>query len=92
MQHDLRLVQLLLDFHYTVRLLRILVFHNVFFEGRERERLRVRRGKGGPGVAGQKLVDDFGEELVGYKGGVVLIADYYSGDAFGAAVGVECVG
>ena len=26
------------------------------------------------------------------EGGVVGVADYYSGDAFGAAVGVECVG
>lgn len=92
MQDNLRLVQLLLDLHDTVRLLRVLVFHNVFFEGREREGLRVRRGVGSSGVAGQKLVDDFGEELMGDEGGVILVADYYSGDAFGAAIGVECVG
>lgn len=32
MQHDLRLIKFLLDLHYTVRLLRILIFLEIFFE------------------------------------------------------------
>ena len=40
---------------------------------------------------GEELVDDFGEELVGYERGVFLVADYDACDAFGAAVGVEGV-
>jgi hypothetical protein len=42
-------------------------------------------------VRGQELVDDFGEQLVGDKGGVGVVADYDAADSFGAAVGVECV-
>ena len=40
---------------------------------------------------GEKLVDDFGEELMGDEGGVFVVGDYDAGDAFGAAVGVEGV-
>lgn len=42
-------------------------------------------------MAGEELVDDFGEQLVRDEGGVVLVGDYDAGDAFGAAVGVEGV-
>ena len=48
--------------------------------------------EGCAGVFGQELVDDFGKELVGYEGWVVVVGDYDAGDALGAAVGVECVG
>lgn len=90
MQHDLRLVQLLLNLHDAVGLLGILVLDNVFFE--------LGEGAGGIGdgedvarVLVQELVDDFGEELVGYEGGVFVIGDEDAGNAFGAAVGVESV-
>lgn len=39
----------------------------------------------------QELVYDFGEELVSYEGGVGVVGDYDAADAFGAAVGVECI-
>lgn len=91
MQHNLGLVQLLLDLHDAVRLLRVLVFHEVFFERRKGQRWRVGGGEGGAWVFGQELVDDFGEQLVRDERGVVLVADDDAGDAFGAAVGVEGV-
>lgn len=43
-QHDLCLIQLLLDLHDTVRLLRVLVFHNVVLQFGKAER----RGRVGP--------------------------------------------
>ena len=92
MQHDLGLVQLLLDLHDAVRLLRVLVFDYVFFELREGEGRRVGGCEGRARVFGEELVDDFREELVGDEGRVVLVADDDAGDAFGAAVGVEGVG
>lgn len=64
MQHNLRLVQLLLDLHDAVRLLRILVLNNIIPQGGEIER-RGARHEGGARVAGEEFVDDFGEELVG---------------------------
>ena len=90
MQHNLRFIQLLLNLHDTVRLLRILVLDDVFFQGREIE------GwggvcEGGAGVAGEEFVDDFGEELVGNQGWVVGVADDDAGDAFSAAVGMKGV-
>lgn len=89
-QHNLRLVQLLLDLHDAVGLVRVLVLHNVFLELGEGE-----RGAGvGPGrawVLGQELVDDFREQLVGDQCWVCVVRDDDAGDALGAAVGVECV-
>lgn len=51
MQHNLRLVQLLLDLHDAVRLLRILVLDDVIPQGGEIER-RGARYEGGARVAG----------------------------------------
>lgn len=42
-------------------------------------------------MAGEELVDDFAEELVGYEGGVLVVGDDDAADAFGAAVGVKGV-
>jgi hypothetical protein len=39
----------------------------------------------------EKLVDNFGEQLMGNEGGVGVIADYDAGDALSAAVGVKGV-
>jgi hypothetical protein len=71
-QHDLRLVQLLLDLHDAIRLLRVLVLHDVILELWERER-GVRVCPRGARVLSQELVDDLGKELMGYKRGVVVI-------------------
>lgn len=89
-QHDLGLIQFLLDLHDAVGLLRVLVLDNVFLE------LGVRaRGIGGgediARVLVQELVDDFGEELVGNEGGVFVVGDDDAGDTLGAAVRVEGV-
>lgn len=91
MQHNLRLVQLFLDLHDAVRLLRILILDDVFFQRGEVER-GAGVGEGGARVSGKEFVDDFGEELVGDEGWVVGVADDDAGDALGPAVGVECVG
>lgn len=65
MQHNLRLIQLLLDLHDAVRLLRILILDDIFLQGWEIER-RGSVHERGSGVAGEEFVDDFGEELVRY--------------------------
>lgn len=91
MQYDLRLIQLLLDFHDAVRLLWILILLDVLFKlGKGKCGIGIR--KGGAWVSGEKFIDHFGEELMGNEGGVVGVTDYYACDAFGATVGVECVG
>jgi len=90
MQHNLRLIQLLLNLHNAIRLLRILVLDNIILQFREAER-RVRVGEGGARVRGEEFVDYFGEQLVGDERGVVLAADYDAADSFGAGVGVEGV-
>jgi hypothetical protein len=40
---------------------------------------------------GEELVDDFAEELVGDKGGVLVVGDDDAADALGTAVCVEGV-
>lgn len=90
MQYNLRLVQLLLDLHDRIGLLRVLVLGEVFFELGEVEG-RGGRGEGGARALGEELVDDFGKELVRDEGGVVGVANNDASDAFGAAVGVKNV-
>lgn len=92
MQHNFRLVQLLLNLHDTIRLLGVLILGQIIFQRGEVELGRVGGGEGAAGVAGEEFVDDFGEDLVGDEGGVVVVGDDDGGDAFGAAVGVEGVG
>ena len=60
MQHNLRLIQLLLDLQDTVRLLWVLVLVDVFLELWKREWGRIRACEGGARIAGEKLVEDFG--------------------------------
>lgn len=43
-------------------------------------------------MLGEELIDDLGEELVGYESWVVCVGYDDAGYAFGPAVGVECVG
>lgn len=90
-QHNLCLIQLLLDLHDAVGGVRVLVLDNVLLELRERQ-LSVGVGKGSARVARQKLVQDLGEQLVGNQGGVFLVGDDDAGDALAAAIGVEGVG
>lgn len=63
MQHNLCLIQLLLNLHNTIRLLRILVLHDIILQLREIQ-CRVRVREGGAGVRGEEFVDDFREQLV----------------------------
>jgi len=51
MQHDLRLIQLLLDLHYTIRLLRILILDDIVLKFGKGEG-RVGIGPGGARVLG----------------------------------------
>lgn len=93
MQHNFGLVQLLLNLHDAIRLLRILIFDNVVFQLRVRELVvGIRAGEGGAGMSGQELIDHFREQLMRHQGGVVVVGDDDAGDALGASVGVECVG
>lgn len=89
-QHDLRLIELLLDLHDAVCLMRVLILHDVILERGECQRGRRGR-KGGTRVHGEELVDDLGEELVRDQRGVIVVADDDAGDALGAAVGMEGV-
>jgi hypothetical protein len=93
MQHNLGLVKLLLDFDDAVCLRRVLVLRDVLFELGEAE-LRVTLFEAGvrcARVLGYELVDDFGKDAVGDHGRVFVVGYYDAADAFGAAVGVECV-
>ena len=96
MQHNLSLVEFLLNLHDAVCLFGVLVFGNVVFKfGKGNRCRRGRRGAVGPFGArmlGKKLVDDFGQELVGDESGIFVVGDYDAGDAFGAAVRVEGIG
>ena len=42
-------------------------------------------------MIGEEFVHDFAEQLVGYKGGILVVGAADSADAFAAAVGVESV-
>lgn len=91
MQYNLSLIQLLLNLHNTIRLLRILIFDNVLFELWEGQG-RVRGREGSARISRKKLVDDFGEQLVRYKGWIVVVTDDDTGDAFGPSIDVEGIG
>jgi len=90
-QHNLCLVQLLLNLHDTVCLLWVLVFDNVVFQLGVAECVFAGAGEGGAWVFGEKLVADLGKELMGDQLGVLFVGDYDAADTFGPAVGVECV-
>ncbi len=91
MQYNFRFVQFFLNFHYAVCLLRILIFLEVFFELWERK-VGVGAGEGGARVAGEELIDDFGKQLMCYKGRIVGIANDDSGNTLCTTIGMECVG
>lgn len=92
-EHNLGLVQFLLDLHDAVGLLGVLVFDNVLFELRQGACVLAQRGIGEscPGMLGEELVDDLGKKLVSHKGRVVAIGHNDTGHALGPAVCVECV-
>lgn len=90
MQHNLGLIELLLNLHDAVGLLRVLVLGEVLAELGEGQ-LGLAGGPRGAGVLGQELVDNLAEQLVGDEAGVLVIRDDDSADALGAAVGVEGV-
>jgi hypothetical protein len=95
-QNNLSLIELLLNLHDAVCLLRVLVFLDVVLELWEGKRLgrdvfACDAGVGGTRVFGDELVDDFGEELVGHHLGVFCVGDNHTANALCAAVGVEDV-
>lgn len=72
MEHDLGLVELLLDLHDAIGLLRVLVLVEVLAQLGDGDG----RGAGGPRrarVVGEELVDDFAEQLVGNEGGILVV-------------------
>jgi hypothetical protein len=89
-QHDLSLVQFLLDLHDAVRLLWILVLHDVFLQLGKRQR-RIGRSPRRARVLCEELVDNFREELVRYQARIVVVGDDNATDALRATVGVERV-
>ncbi len=92
MKRDFGFIQLLLNLHYAVCLLRVLILDKVFFELGESDRVGRGGGKEVPWVLGEKFIDNFGEELVCDQGWVFVIGDYDASDAFASGVDVECVG
>ena len=92
MQRDLGLVQLLLDLHDAVRLLRILVLDDVLVERREADGAGGRVRPRGPRVRRQELVQQLAEQLVRDQRRVLVVGNDDACEAFGAAVGVEGVG
>ena len=90
MQHYFCLVQLFLYFHNAVRLLRILIFDDVFLQ---RRKIKCGSGicEGGAWVLYEKLVHNFRQQLVGDKSRVIRIANNDACNAFSASVGVKCV-
>ena len=90
MQHNFCLIEFFLDLHNAIRLLRILVFHNVFFKLG-----KVEGGggvcEGGSWVARQKFIDYLGKKLMSDESRVIGIANYDSGNSFGTTVGVKSV-
>jgi hypothetical protein len=82
-QDNLGLVQLLLDLHNTVCLLWVLVLDNVVLQLGVGHVGRIGRvGESRFWVFGEELIADFGEELMGYKGGVFVVGDDEAADAF----------
>lgn len=90
MQHNLRLVQFLLDLHDAVRLSRVLVFDDILVELRQLQD-RFALGPFRPCVCRQELVNDLREQLVRDELGILVVGDDDAGDAFGATVDVESV-
>jgi hypothetical protein len=89
-QHNLCLIQFLLNLHDAVRLLRILVLYDVVFQLGERQ-CGVRICKRGSRILREELVDYFGEQLMGNEGWIVMVGDDNASDTFCATVYVESV-
>ena len=90
-QHNLGLIQLLLDVRNGVHLPRVLIRLQVLVQRRELDVTVARRARDlGGRLLGQKVVDDLREDLVGRQLGVVL-GDDDASDALGAGVAVEGV-
>ena len=92
-QHNLGLIQLLLNLHNTVGLLRVLVLHNVFLQLRQGA-CALAQGRVRPRCAGvlcEELVDDLGKELMGNQRRVIAVGDDHTGHTLGPAVSVKCV-
>lgn len=92
MQHDLRLIQLFLDLHNSVRLLWILIFLQILLQCREGHFTSLCIRPAAPRELGHELIHDLAEQLMRHQGGVLVIADDYAGAAFAAGVRVEGVG
>lgn len=90
MQHNLRLVQFLLDLHDAVRLPRVLVFDDILVKLRQLQD-RFALGPFRARVCRQELVNDLREQLVRNELGILVVGDDDAGDAFGATVDVESV-
>lgn len=92
-QDDLCFIKLLLDLDDAVGLCRVLVLGDVLLKLREAHLGRAlgEVGVGSARVFCDELVDDLGEDAMGDDGGVFVVGDYDTADAFCAAVGVECV-
>lgn len=90
MQHNLRLIQLLLDLHDTIRILRILILLQILLELRERH-----LGVGVRPTAARELADEIvqnlAQQLVRHERRVLVVADDDAGDALAARVRVEGV-
>lgn len=90
MEDNLGLVQLLLDLHYAVGLLGVLILGQVLLElGHDQRGLAA--GPGRARVLGEELVDDLAENLVRDERGILVVGDDDAADAFCATVGVKGV-
>ncbi|KAM3084190.1 hypothetical protein ACMFMF_001547 [Clarireedia jacksonii] len=91
MQHDLGLIQLLLNLHDTVRLLGVLIFCNIIIEWWEGDSW-VRGSPFRLRVGADELIDNLRKKLMCDKGWVFMIGDYYAANTFASSICVKCVG
>jgi hypothetical protein len=87
LHQDLGLVELFLDLHDAVRVLRVLVLCNVVLELGPLDLDAVLEA--GDGVLGEELIDELGQDLVRDEARVLAVADDDAGDTLAAAVDVE---
>jgi len=90
MQHNLRLIQLLLDLQDTIGLLWILILLNIPPQLRHLDLPRSSSPLGA-GVGSQELIDDLGEELVRHELRILVVGDADASKPLGSAVYVKRV-
>src|ERR1700761_1377748 len=90
MQHNFRLIQLLLDLHDTIRRSGILILHNILLEHWKRH-LRITIRPTTSWKLAQKLIQYLAQQLMRDERRVLVVADDDARHALAARVGMEGV-